>query len=97
MTVNVGQQNDDRIVVGRGQQRVYLVGYAIMKTWQLSHTGLGPYVCVCGERQNMSHLMPCGDALNCTWTDVAMPTLAGVNCAKHGDVSTVTIDDSMKK
>ena len=43
----------------------------------LSHTD----VCDCGERQTMSHLMTCGDAPNCTWTDLAMPTLAGVNCA----------------
>ena len=26
----------------------------------------------------MSHLMTCGDAPNCTWTDLAFPTLAGV-------------------
>ena len=31
----------------------------------------------------MSHLMTCGDAPNCTWTGLAFPTLAGVNCAKH--------------
>ena len=31
----------------------------------------------------MSHLTTCGDAPNCTWTDLAIPTLAGVNCAKH--------------
>ena len=33
----------------------------------------------------MSHLMTCagGDAPNATWTDLAMPTLASVNCAKH--------------
>ena len=37
----------------------------------------------------MSHLMTFGDARNCTWTDLAMPTLAGVNCAHHwgGDLS----------
>ena len=40
-------------------------------------------VCDCGERQTMSHLMTCGDAPNCRWTDLAFPTLAGVNCAKH--------------
>ena len=32
-------------------------------------------------------LILCGDAPNCMWTDVAMPTLAGVNCAKHGEES----------
>ena len=31
----------------------------------------------------MYHIMTCGDALNCTWTDLAMPNLVGVNCAKH--------------
>ena len=31
----------------------------------------------------MSHLMKCVDAPNCTWTDLAMPTIAGVNCAKQ--------------
>ena len=35
--------------------------------WKLSHTD----VCDCGERQTMSHLMTCGDAPNCTWTDLA--------------------------
>ena len=46
----------------------------------------------------MSHLMTCGDAPNCTWTDLACPTLAGVNCAKHWEDSlTVTIEDSMKE
>ena len=29
----------------------------------------------------MSHLMTCGDSPNCTWTELAIPTLAGVNCA----------------
>ena len=29
----------------------------------------------------MSHLMTCGEAPNCTWTNLAIPTLAGVNCA----------------
>ena len=48
----------------------------MMKTWQLSHAD----VCDCGERQTMHHIMTCGDAPNCTWTDLAMPTLAGVNC-----------------
>ena len=32
----------------------------------------------------MYHLMTCGDAPNCTWTDLAMPNLAGVNCANTG-------------
>ena len=50
-----------------------------MKMWKLSHTD----VCDCGERQTMYHLMACVDAPNCTWTDLATPTLAGVNCAKH--------------
>ena len=27
----------------------------------------------------MSHLMTCDDAPNCTWTYLAIPTLAGVN------------------
>ena len=35
----------------------------------------------------MYHLMTCGDAPNCTWTDLAMPTLASVNCAKHWEES----------
>ena len=51
-----------------------------MKMWKLSHTG----VCDCAERQiAMYHLMACGDAFKCTWTDLAIPTNAGVNCAKH--------------
>ena len=54
-----------------------------LKMWKLSHTD----VCDCGERQTMSHLMTCGDAPNCTWTDLAFPTLAGVNCAKHWEES----------
>ena len=42
--------------------------------------------------------MTCGDAPNCTWTDLAMPTLAGGNCAKHWEeFLIVTIEDSMKK
>ena len=63
----------NRLRVQKGRCR------ATMKMWKLSHTD----VCGCGERQTMSHLMTCVDALNCTWTDLAMPTLAGVNCAKH--------------
>ena len=48
----------------------------------------------------MYHLMICGDAPNCTWTDLAIPTFAGVNCAKlwgGGIYPIVTIEDSMKK
>ena len=56
----------------------------MMKMWRLSHTD----VCDCGERQTMSHLMTCVDAPNCTWADLAVPTLAGVNCAKHWEEST---------
>ena len=40
-------------------------------------------LCDCGERNTTYHLMPCGDALNYPWTDLVMPTVAGVNCAKH--------------
>ena len=39
------------------------------------------------KMQTMYHLMTCGDAPNCTWTDLAFPTLAGVNCAKHWEES----------
>ena len=57
----------------------------MMIMWKLSQTD----VCDSGERENMYHqiiiLMTCGDAPNCTWTDLANPTLAGVNCAKHGE------------
>ena len=67
----------NRLRVQKGRCR------AIMKMWKLSHTD----VCDCGERQTMSHLMTCGDAPNCTWTDLAFPTLAGVNCAKHWEES----------
>ena len=56
-----------------------------MKMGKLSHTD----VCDCGERQTMYHLMACVDAANCTWTDLAMPTLAGVNCAKHWEESII--------
>ena len=31
----------------------------------------------------LSRLMTCGDARNCTWTYLAIPTLAGANCAQH--------------
>ena len=51
----------------------------MVKMWKLSQTD----VCDCGEGQHMSHLTKCGDAPNCMLTDLAMPTLAGVNCAKH--------------
>ena len=46
----------------------------------------------------MSHLMTCGDTPNCMWTGLAIPTLAGVNCAKPlgGIYLTVAIEDSMK-
>ena len=43
--------------------------------------------CDCGERQNMSHFMTCGDAPTCTWTHLAIPTPAGVNCAKYWEES----------
>ena len=46
----------------------------------------------------MSHPMTCVDVPNCTWTDMAMPTLVGVNCAKHWEESIKQyIEDSMKK
>ena len=35
----------------------------------------------------MPHLMACGDAPSCKWTDLAIPNLAGVNCDKHWEVS----------
>ena len=35
----------------------------------------------------MYHLMTFGDAHNCTWTDLATPTIAGVNYAKHWEES----------
>ena len=61
--------------------------------WKLSHTD----VCDCGERQTMSNRMTCVDAPNCTWIDLAMPTLAGVNCVKHWEESILqSIEDSMK-
>ena len=63
----------NRLRVQKGRRR------AMTKMWKLSHTE----VCACGKRQTMSHPMTCVDAHNCTWTDLAMPTLAGVNCAKH--------------
>ena len=68
----------NRLRVQKGRCRT------MMKIWRLSHTD----VCDCGERQTMSHLMTCVDAPNCTWADLAIPTLAGVNCAKHWEEST---------
>ena len=56
---------------------------AMMKMWKLSRTD----VCDCEERQTMSHLMTCVDAPNCPWADLAIPTIAGVNCAKHWEES----------
>ena len=58
---------------------------AMMKMWKLSNTD----ACDCMERQTrpMSHLMTCGDATNCTWTDLAMPNPAGINSAKHWEES----------
>ena len=58
---------------------------AKLKVWKLSHT----YVCVCVERQTMSHLMTCeeSDALNCTWSEMAIPTLAVVRRAIHWEES----------
>ena len=40
-----------------------------------------------GERQTMYHLMTCGDARNCMWTNLAIQILADVNCAKHWEES----------
>ena len=40
----------------------------MMKMWRLSHAD----VCDYGEKQTMYHLMTCGDAPNCTWTDMAI-------------------------
>ena len=67
----------NRLRVQKGRCR------AMMKIWKLSHTD----VCDRGERQTMSHLMTCGDAPNCTGTDLAMPNVAGVNSAKHWEES----------
>ena len=67
----------NRLRVQKGRCR------AMMKMRKLSHTD----VCDCGERETMSHLMTCGDVPNCTWTDLAFPTLAGANCAKHWEES----------
>ena len=65
----------NRLRVQKGRCRV------MMKMWKLSHTD----VCECEERQSMYHLMTCGDAHNFMWTDLAIPTLAGVNCATHAE------------
>ena len=37
----------------------------------------------------MSHLMTFVDAPNCTWAVLSIPTLAGVNCAKHWEESII--------
>ena len=52
---------------------------AVMKMWKICHADMFD----CGESQTMSHLTTCGDVHNCTWEDLAISTLAGVNCAKH--------------
>ena len=46
-----------------------------------------PFRCERQEKQTMFHLMTCVDAPNCTWADLAIPTLAGVNYAKHWEES----------
>ena len=51
---------------------------AMMKMCELSHT----WYCV--EWQTMSHLMTCGDAPK---TDLAVPSLTGVNWARHWEES----------
>ena len=56
--------------------------------------------CDCEERQTMSHLMTCDDAPNCTWTDLAILTLADVNDrvpTLGGIYITAAIEDSTKK
>ena len=53
--------------------------------WKCGSSPIQMYVTV--GRDRMYHLMTCGDAPNCTWTDLAFPTLAGVNCAKHWEES----------
>ena len=56
----------------------------MMKILKLSHTD----VCDCTERHTtVSHLMTCVDASNGAWSDLAIPTIARVNCAKHWDGS----------
>ena len=47
----------------------------------------------------MYHLMTCGDAPNCTWAVLTIPTLAGVNCAQRCAkvYLTIAIKDSTKK
>ena len=54
-----------------------------MKMWKLSHTD----VCDCDEIQTVSHRITCVDAPNCKWTELAVPTLAVVNCANNWDES----------
>ena len=66
------------IVYWAKMKAAFAVCWAVMKMWKLSHTD----VCDCGERQTMCHLMSCGDAPDRTWADLAMPTLADINCAK---------------
>ena len=58
-------------------------------SWKTDAPGRPSYsdVSDCGETQTMFHLMTYGDAPNCTWTDLAFPTLASVNCAKHWEES----------
>ena len=63
----------NRLRVQKGRCR------AMMKMWKLSHTD----VCDCGERQTMSHLMTCGDAPNCTWTDLALPVSTVPNTGRN--------------
>ena len=72
-----GWRSLNRLRVQKGRCR------AMIKMWKLSNTN----ECDCGERQTMSHLMTCVETPNCTWTDLAMPTLAGVNCAKQWEES----------
>ena len=35
------------------------------------------------EGHTMYHIMTCDDGPNCSWKGLAIPTPAGVNCAKH--------------
>ena len=59
------------------------VQVAVVDEWPLWQVLL--YITV--GRDRLSHLMSCDNAPNCTWTDLAIPTLAGVNCAKHWEES----------
>ena len=56
----------NRLRVQKGRCR------AMVNIWKLSHTD----VCDCGERQTMPNRMTCGDALDCTWTSLGIPTLS---------------------